>query len=284
MTGWLFAAGAAAAAAGIAYLTWQSRCPRRIDSILAHPRLPDSLDGKRIAHLSDLHSNRFGRGQSRLLSQVAAARPDLILFTGDLVDERTASVADCLDLLRGLAAIAPTYCILGNHEMRMEDARLWTLTEDIRRTGAILLRNSALDMGGWSLCGLDPVYTADARTTDGHVRMMEENLSSLEAALPPYPGFRLLMSHHPFRCAAMAGRGYGIILCGHTHGGQCRLPLIGPLTLPGATDRNYVRGPYAVADSLLYVSSGLGNSHLPLRTFNRVSWTLHTLRKGQPSA
>ena len=92
--------------------------------------------------------------------------------------------------------------------MRLEAPRLWVLLEDIRRTGAVLLRNSAADMGGWILCGVDPVFTESARTSASHGEAMEENLRSLAENAPAGDAFRLLMSHHPFRCASMADEGY----------------------------------------------------------------------------
>ena len=283
MTLWL-AAAALAALFGILYLSWQSRCPQMLTLSVPLANLPTALDGLRIAHLSDLHSNCFGPRQERLLAQVRTAAPDLIVFTGDLVDERVRSLEGCLALMQGLVRIAPTYYVQGNHEQRLEPGQLAVLLEKLQKAGVRCLDNAALsltarDGTAWLLCGAAPVSCRTARNTDSHAQAMEGNLRTLAQALPRPDGFRLLLSHHPLCCASMARDGYDLVLCGHTHGGQCRLPILGPLTLPGASDRAYVKGLYSVGKTTLYVSSGLGNSHLPLRTFNRVSWTLLTLRR-----
>lgn len=80
------------------------------------PKLPNAFDGYKIVHLSDLHSKEFGKGQKHLVQKIEDAQPDLIVFTGDLVDSRHFDADVGLELVRQIVKIAPTYFVTGNHE------------------------------------------------------------------------------------------------------------------------------------------------------------------------
>ena len=80
------------------------------------PKVPNAFDGYKIVHLSDLHSKEFGKGQKNLVEKIEDAQPDLIVFTGDLVDSRHFDAEVGLELMRQIVKIAPTYFVTGNHE------------------------------------------------------------------------------------------------------------------------------------------------------------------------
>jgi hypothetical protein len=80
------------------------------------PKVPNTFDGYKIVHLSDLHSKEFGKEQKNLVKKIEDAQPDLIVFTGDLIDSRHFDAEVSLELIRQIAKIAPTYFVTGNHE------------------------------------------------------------------------------------------------------------------------------------------------------------------------
>ena len=103
------------AAALLVLLWWGNHMPRTEEYVFASKRVPQGWDGARIVHLSDLHGKEFGKDNQRLLQAVADAQPELIVITGDIADAQ--SGLDTIPaVLEGLAAIAPTYYVTGNHE------------------------------------------------------------------------------------------------------------------------------------------------------------------------
>jgi hypothetical protein len=88
-------------------------------------KLPDTFDGYKIVHLSDLHSKEFGKGQKNLVKKIEDAQPDLIVFTGDLIDSSHFNAEVSLELIRQIVKIAPTYFVTGNHEWWSGTLMFW---------------------------------------------------------------------------------------------------------------------------------------------------------------
>ena len=242
-------------------------------------QLPPAFDGYRIIHLSDLHGKGFGKEQQRLLKLVAAERPDLIVFTGDLTDSGTADEQKrSLQLMRGLVALAPVYLITGNHDQTVGGFE--PLQSDLEKAGVIVLRNEAvlLPRGGdvIRLSGIDdPQFDAYV----GSKTSVRENMAEVLQEVPP-ARFNLLLAHRPELIAEYANAGYDLVLAGHAHGGQVRLPFIGGLVAPGqGFNPRYTAGAYAEFGTTMIVSRGLGNSIIPQRLFNRPQVIAITLRR-----
>lgn len=242
-------------------------------------QLPPAFDGYRIIHLSDLHGKGFGKEQQRLLKLVAAERPDLIVFTGDLTDSGTADEQKrSLQLMRGLVDLAPVYLITGNHDQTVGGFE--PLQSDLEKAGVFVLRNEAvlLPRGGdvIRLSGIDdPQFDAYV----GAKTSVRENLAEAQQEVPP-ARFNLLLAHRPELIAEYANAGYDLILAGHAHGGQVRLPFIGGLVAPGqGLNPRYTAGAYAEFGATMIVSRGLGNSIIPQRLFNRPQVIAITLRR-----
>ncbi len=111
---WL-AALAVLAVGGWSWFQWQCWGLQTTRAEVALPGLPQGFDGYRIAHLSDLHGHQYGEDSGELLDRVREGSPDLIVVTGDLIDQQS-QLAMVPALARGLAAVAPTYYVTGNHE------------------------------------------------------------------------------------------------------------------------------------------------------------------------
>ncbi len=229
--------------------------------------LPAALDGLRISHLSDLHftgdiSPEFTR---YVIEESNQWRPDLCVITGDIIDKHP-----CIAWLQPIfaAAKAPDgkYFILGNHDKRIAD------TGEIRRE---LQACSWVDMGG--------------RSELRSIRDCEIEIIGNESPWFPAPNidvvrpseaspFRLLLSHSPDQIWWARKRGIGLMLAGHTHGGQGRLPLAGPLLSPSWHGSRFASGDFYKAPTTLHVSRGLGGVHL-LRWNCRPELSLLTLRR-----
>lgn len=213
-------------------------------------KLPLEAPPLRLLQISDLHVERFGKREEQVLDLVEQTKPDLIVLTGDYVnlsyiDDPTAQ-ADLRRLLEGLSAPLGVYAVLGSPPV---DRTVPPLFRDLPIR---LLRDEVvvLERAGWSLAllGLDCSHRPEE---DGR------RLATL-AARAPAGAFRLLLYHSPDLMPIAPQLGIDLYLCGHTHGGQVRLPLVGALVTATQQGKRFEMGPYRHDGTHLYVSRGVG--------------------------
>lgn len=275
---WLIAL-AVVAVAGVFWFRWQCWGLQTTQATADLAGLPAGFDGYRIAHLSDLHGHAYGEDSRELLERVGREKPDLIVITGDLIDQK-GQLSMVPALARGLAAIAPTYYVTGNHEWALGSATVKELKALLKECGVAVLSNQCeiLERGGdrLALAGVDdPNGYADQTTPEELYAWIQENNPGL---------FTLLLAHRNDRFGQYANAGYDFVMSGHGHGGIVRLPFVGGLI---GTDRRFfppwTAGLYTVGDSTLFVSRGLGNNTVPFqgfRVFNRPELAVVTLKQG----
>lgn len=246
-------------------------------------KIPAAFDGFVLCQVSDVHNEARGEGNAALLRALREAAPDLICITGDFLDSRRTDLDFALELAGQLAEIAPAVYVTGNHEARLKD--LSALEAGLAARGVQVLRDgwTPLARGGGeiALIGLDdPGFAAGEDWT------LAEGLDQTQArlsALLAQAGdrFSLVLSHRPELLPAYAEAGADLVLSGHAHGGQVRLPGIGGLFAPGqGILPRLTSGVHARGETRLVVSRGLGNSAFPLRVFNPPEIVTVTLRAG----
>ena len=239
--------------------------------------LPDAFDGYRIAQVSDLHNAEFGGGNQRLLDMLREAEPDMIAITGDLIDSRKTNIAVALAFAEEAVRIAPCYYVSGNHEARVPEYR--ELKAGLEAAGVTVLDDARveIEISGKSITIIgvnDPSFLADYLTSDAAV--MDRKLSELSSE---DASFTILLSHRPELFDTYAAHDMDLVLTGHAHGGQFRLPLIGGLIAPNqGLFPKYDDGLYSEGNTNMIVSRGLGNSILPFRFNNRPEVVLIELK------
>ena len=227
------------------------------------PSAPEGFAGYRIAVVSDLHGKEFGEGNQRLLDYVRDLDPDCIAVVGDLLHE--AAQLDMVPAVaRGLAAIAPTYYVTGNHEWAA--GVVPELEEMLETYGVTVLSNEyvMLEQGG------DRIALLGAEDANGYadqltVAELAQTVRAQEGAV-----YTILLSHRNNHYAQYAAAGIDLTLAGHAHGGLIRLPgtdgLIGPKR---ELWPDYTAGLYDLDCGQMVVSRGLGNQFPCFRLFNR---------------
>lgn len=239
--------------------------------------LPDAFDGYRIAQVSDLHNAEFGDGNQRLLDMLREAEPDMIAITGDLIDSRKTNIAVALAFAEEAVRIAPCYYVSGNHEARVPEYR--ELKAGLEDAGVTVLDDARveIEISGKSITIIgvnDPSFLADYLTSDAAV--MDRKLSELSSE---GASFTILLSHRPELFDTYAAHEMDLVLTGHAHGGQFRLPLIGGLIAPNqGLFPKYDDGLYSEENTNMIVSRGLGNSIIPFRFNNRPEVVLIELK------
>ena len=264
--------------AGWFFLQWQLWGIQVTVTQVSVHNLPDGFEGLRIVQLSDLHGHEYGQDSRDLLELVAEQEPDLIAVTGDLIDQE-GQLAMVPALARGLAAIAPTYYVTGNHEWAAADVR--QLKGVLAECGVTVLSNQyvALERNGDSLvlAGVDdPNGYADQKTPEELYSEIQQEVGET---------CTILLAHRNDRFGQYAAAGYDLVISGHAHGGIVRLPFTDGLL---GTDRRlfptWTAGVYTLGDSTLFVSRGLGNNTVPIpgfRLFNRPDLAVLELTAGE---
>jgi len=257
------------------FFRWSNTSLQTEHAEISLSRLPRAFDALTVAHLSDLHGASFGEDNADLIAAVAESAPDLIVITGDLVDQH--QVLDSAALSRfaaELAAVAPTYFVTGNHEWARDDVKeIKALLSD---SGVTVLSNGAVTLArGESeivLAGIDdPNGFADQKTP--------EQLAEEIRAAADDPFWILLAHRNNLFASRYSLLGADLVLSGHGHGGLVRLPFTDGLVSPERTFfPDYTAGLYEENGSALFVSRGLGNSGDTFRLFNRPHLAILTLR------
>ena len=236
---------------------------------ISSSKLPQSFDGYRIAHVSDLHNTEMGKDNEKLLAMLRDAAPDMIAITGDLVDSRNTDIEVALQFVREAVKIAPCYYVTGNHEARISEYD--ELKEAMKAAGVTVLEDAQTEI---SLTGEfitvigvnDPSYQTDYLFGDAKTVMN----TKLEELHTEQDRFTILLSHRSELFDTYADHSIDLVLSGHAHGGQFRLPFIGGLVAPNqGLFPEYDAGIYTEGNTNMLVSRGIGNSILPFRINNR---------------
>lgn len=235
-----------------AFVFFSNNCITRSEYVVESPKAPEK--DVKIAHLSDLHGKRFGKGNKRLVARVKACNPDFIAITGDIVHKyRDRDIKVAVETCAELAKVAPVYYVSGNHEMR--STRYRALSRQLQEAGAIVLDDEAVTAFGINIAGVNCAHIKSGKFYN----------------LNDGSGFNLLLAHLPHYIDKFALAGYDLALCGHAHGGQWRLPFtdIGFYSPGQGLFPKYTSGIHSCGNMKQVISRGLGNSQCPLRLFNR---------------
>jgi len=241
-------------------------------------KLPAAFNDYKIVQIADLHGKSFGSKQQRLLKKVRKLQPDVILMTGDLIDSRRNGEEEALLLMKQLTPGYPVYFVTGNHEVRLN----LTILPKLERLGVTVLRNTSvpLERDGQfiELLGIDDPTTTrwseGLQEPDGIRKSLDQAQSTAEPR-----AFQLLMAHRPEYLPLYAERKVDLVLSGHAHGGQIRLPFTDGMYAPGqGFFPDLTAGQHTMENTRLIISRGLGNSLFPFRIFNHPELIVVTLR------
>jgi uncharacterized protein len=242
--------------------------------------LPAAFDGLRIAQLSDIHMDEFTEPffLHHVIDRINQLQPDVVLLTGDFVSYEIGSrhfaigsAWQCANILTSLRC-KQLYAVMGNHDVYVSAK---DVTSALRANRITVLNNSCLPIERpgariW-LAGVDDPLVGDPKpelAIPDSIRNVPNEPVILMCHAPDYADDLLA---HP------AGKAVDLMLSGHTHGGQVRLPLVGALQLPDL-GKKYVEGWFQLGRMQLYVNRGIGTIGIPFRFDCPPEITLLTLR------
>jgi uncharacterized protein len=222
----------------------------------------------KLLQITDYHNFKYS---SRVLKLVRKVQPDIIVITGDLIDKVTEDYNNVYRFLKELVHINENvYYVPGNHELK--SSNMDNLLEGIAKQNIKALINSN-DTGIFqanpiNICGID--YSSTERGD------LAKTVQGINTEL-----FTVLLCHKPDIVKDYSNIPCDIILCGHTHGGQIRFPLMGAAIAPdqGFLPK-YNKGLYKIdKDTTLYIDSGVGTTKMPVRFMNRSQISLIEIEK-----
>lgn len=229
--------------------------------------LPEAFDKFSIAHISDLHNAEYGKNNEKLIDILEAESPNIIAITGDLIDSNHTNLEVALSFAQQAVKIAPCYFVTGNHEAWI-GSQYEELKTSLQNTGITVLQDEAIELNYGDVCiqliGLnDPDFSERDRLLSESI--LEAKLSQVNIS----DGFTILLSHRPEYFNVYQNKNIDLVLSGHAHGGQFRLPFGRGVIAPGqGLFPKYDAGAYTENGTTMIVSRGIGNSIIPVRINN----------------
>ncbi len=230
-------------------------------------KLPKEFDGFKILHLSDFHCDTT----AGLTDAVKNEHPDIICITGDMTHD-TGSYEPFIRLLEEIIKIAPVYMISGNHDVWRKDYD--EMIKKCKSIGAVVLQNKSdfIEKNNEKI-GISGLEDPSSVTHSIISEKIQEGLDKLSMS----DDFNILLFHRANLLDAFKDIGYDLILSGHMHGGQFRIPGIGGVVSPKTNFMQkgriffpkYFGGQYELNDTKMIVSRGIGNPTILPRVFNR---------------
>lgn len=230
------------------------------DYTYSNSKVTEAFAGYRIVQISDLHNASFGKGNKNLIQKIKLLEPDIIVITGDIVDSNHTNTDRAISLTDELVSFCPVYYVTGNHEYWLDEDEQRLLFEKLKTSGVMILDNEVVEItaqnDSFYLIGLD-----DRNVDDGTLTQLVNSL--------PQEKLSILLAHEPQCIDSYSKSKVDLVLSGHAHGGQFRIPFIGGVVAPdqGFLPK-YTEGTYEMDKTTMVVSRGLGNSIIPVRLFN----------------
>lgn len=243
--------------------------------------LPDNFNGFKIVHISDLHYGRmFDEDRlKKLVNSINEQKPDIVVLTGDLIDKDTNMTIDEANKisaeLNKINSTSGKYAINGNNDLKFDE---WT---NIITNGGFIDLNNTYDTiykDGYQNIFIAGASTLqDKQSINDKVKTSIDYLNSFDKNGPVY---KILLLHEPDVIDDINVNPFDLILAGHSHAGQVRLPFIGAIYLPDGA-KKYYESYYKLKNSDLYISNGLGVSDYNFRLFNTPSYNLYRIVKNK---
>ncbi|MDO5015332.1 MAG: metallophosphoesterase [Clostridia bacterium] len=264
----------------ISWIIWGNRSIKTNELRVTSKDLPKAFDNFSIAHISDLHNAEHGKNNKKLIDILQTENPNIIVITGDLIDSNHTNIEIALSFVRQAVKIAPCYFVTGNHEAWV-GSQYEKLRTELENEGVTILRDEAIELDyrdeHIQLIGLnDPDFSdRDSLLSES---ILETKLSQINIS----NGFTMLLLHRPEHFNVYQKNNIDLVLSGHAHGGQFRLPFLGGIIAPNqGFFPKYDAGIYTENETTMIVSRGIGNSIIPIRINNRPEIVIVKLNCGK---
>ena len=250
------------------YLYFQNNVLQVSTYNIANSMIPKRFNGYKIIQISDFHNTDSKKLNSDLIEEIKVKKPDIIVITGDLVDSRNTNIDVAIEFVKNIKGTAPIYYVSGNHEANIDEYEL--LKEKLEKEDVTILDNKVevleVEDSKINIIGVDdPNMSYHPDATDA--LKVGNELSEINY---DKNNFTILLSHRPELFDVYVNNSMNLVLTGHAHGGQVRIPFIGGVVAPNqGLFPKYDSGKFLKDETTMIVSRGIGNSIIPFRINNR---------------
>ena len=250
------------------YLYYENNMLQVSNYVITNNKIPKEFNNYKIVQISDFHNTKSKKLHNSLVKEISNIKPNIIVITGDFIDANKTDINTSINFIKKIKDIAPIYYVTGNHEASIESYN--KLKEELINNNVTILddkvevleNNNALI----NLIGLDdPAFNKEPYRDDKTT--IKDNLKMITYDKTQYT---ILLSHRPELIDTYTEENFDLVLSGHAHGGQIRIPFLGGLVAPNQGFLpKYTSGIYEKNDTKMIVSRGIGNSIIPFRINNR---------------
>lgn len=221
-------------------------------------KITDNEEGYKIIQISDLHNKQFGKKNKFLLNVIKNEAPDIIVTTGDIIDNNEHKWSDLLHFFNKLTKIAPVYWEIGNHENYMTKARLKKLINELTKIGVIVIDNRYEQI-------TENIYLIGINDNNRADYTLQNIINKLDTK-----SLKIALEHRPHLLKHYANQGADLVLSGHAHGGQWQIPFIkqGIFAPDQGIFPKLTTGKHKYKNTTMFISRGLGGPEKPPRIFN----------------
>ena len=247
------------------YLQYENKALEITTIEVEDSKIPKSFDNFSIIQISDLHDAKFGKNQKNLIEKVKEIDPDIIVITGDFIDFSRYNIENSSDFISGVSDSYNVYYVPGNHEAALK-SRYEEVRDNLQKAGATVLDNQ-----NHKICKDNKCINLIGVQDISFIENKDENiLKNTISELKNESLYNILLSHRPNLWETYEKAGIDLVLSGHAHGGQIRLPFTNGLYAPDqGVFPQYTSGANEFGNTLVVISRGLGNSRFPFRVNNR---------------
>ena len=239
-------------------------------------KIPEGFSGYKIAEIADLHNHKWG---DSLVNKIKEEQPDIIVITGDFVDSSHTDFDISMEFIEKVKSIAPIYYVTGNHEAWIDnyselEKKLYEAEVHMMDDTSVLIEK---DNSKINLIGIQDPDFVEADTFEG---VQESIVKTKMQPLLDENYYNIVLCHRPELFKGYVDTGAELVLTGHAHGGQVRIPFAGGLVAPNqGFFPEYTEGVYHEKNTDMVVSRGLGNSIIPIRINNMPELVIVTLNQ-----
>lgn len=250
------------------YLYYENNMLQVSNYVITSDKIPKEFNNYKIVQISDFHNTKSKKLHNSLVKEISNIKPNIIVITGDFIDANKTDINTSINFIKKIKDIAPIYYITGNHEASIESYN--KLKEELINNNVTILDDKveALENNNTpiNLIGLDdPAFNKDPYRDDKTT--IKDDLKMITYDKTQYT---ILLSHRPELIDTYTEENFDLVLSGHAHGGQIRIPFLGGLVAPNQGFLpKYTSGIYEKNDTKMIVSRGIGNSIIPFRINNR---------------
>lgn len=242
---------------------------------ITNGKIPADFSGFKIAEIADLHNHDWG---NRLISCLAKEEPDIIVITGDLVDSSHTDFDISMEFINQAKEIAPIYYVTGNHEAWLENYP--ELEKRLIDSDVHMMDDKAewLERGNSkiNLIGIQDPDFVERDTLEG---IQKSIVTTKLTPLLNHSYYNIVLCHRPELFYGYVETQADLVITGHAHGGQVRIPFVGGLIAPNqGLFPKFTEGVYHQGQTDMIVSRGLGNSVIPVRINNMPELVVITLK------